>query len=106
MKAMRCIRGELWDVIVDLRPGSPSYMQSFGAPLSADNRQMLVMPEGCANRFQTLVDDTEAFYLVSKSYAAEFEVGIRWDDPAFNLDWPVEPTKVPIKDTSHPDFQA
>lgn len=106
MKAVRCIRGSLWDVIIDLRPKSETFLQSFGAELSEENRKMLVLPEGCAHGFQTLEDDTEAFYLVSAAYAPSFEAGIRWNDPAFNIAWPIAPTEISQKDSQHPDYNV
>ncbi len=104
VKVVRCIKGRLWDVILDIRPNSPTFGQWFGAELSAENRRMMYVPKGFAHGFITLEDDTEAFYLVSAYYAPEFERGIRWNDPKFNIQWPIEPQVISDKDRNHPDF--
>ena len=103
-KIVRCIRGALFDVIIDLRPDSPTYMQHFGVELSADNRLMLYVPKGFAHGFVTLQDDTEAFYFVDEFYAPDVERGIRWNDPTFQIDWPVVPREISEKDAQHRDF--
>ncbi len=104
VKVVRCIRGSLFDVIVDLREDSPTFKQHFGVELSAENRRMLYVPKGFAHGFLTLEDDTEAFYLVDEFYAPEMERGARWNDSEFGIDWPLEPTVVSDKDQGHPDF--
>lgn len=93
-KTIRCIRGAVFDVIVDLRPSSPSYLQWFGVELSADNRASLYVPEGLAHGFQTLEDHTEVLYLMNQLYAPHAERGVRWDDPAFAIAWPSADTRV------------
>lgn len=103
-KLVRCTRGSLYDVIVDLRPGSPTYRRWFGAELSADNGRMLYVPEGFAHGFQTLEDDTEAYYLVSEFYTPGAEGGVRYDDPAFAIRWPRPVTVISPKDESWPDY--
>jgi dTDP-4-dehydrorhamnose 3,5-epimerase len=103
-KLVRCIRGALHDVILDLRKGSPTFGQSFGAELSAENRRMMYVPKGFAHGFVTLVDDTEAFYLVDEFYAPEQERGIRWNEARFGIRWPIEPVVVSDKDRGHRDF--
>lgn len=103
-KVVRCVRGSLFDLILDLRPGSITFGRSFGAELSADNRRMMYVPKGFAHGFLTLADDTEAFYLVDEFYSPESERGIRFDDPRFDLQWPDAPTVVSDKDRSFPDF--
>jgi len=103
-KLVRCIRGALWDVILDLRPDSPSFGQHFGAELSADNRRMMYVPKGFAHGFITLQDDTEAFYFVDEPYAPEVERGIRWNDPRFGIEWPTEPVVLSDKDRDQRDF--
>jgi len=103
-KLVRCIRGALYDVILDLRQGSPSFGQSFGAELSAANRRMLVVPKGFAHGFITLADDTEAFYFVDEFYAPELERGVRWDDPRFAIRWPLAPAVLSDKDRVQRDF--
>lgn len=103
-KVVRCICGAVYDVILDLREGSPTFGQSFGTLLSDDNRKMLYVPEGCAHGFMTMMPATEMLYMVSAPYHAELERGIRWDDPAFDIDWPDTPTVISDRDRSHPDF--
>lgn len=103
-KLVRCVRGALWDVILDLREGSPSFGRWFGAELSAENRRMLYVPRGFAHGFVTLADDTEALYFVDEFYAPELERGVRWNDPRFGIRWPVEPRVLSDKDAGHPDF--
>lgn len=103
-KLVRCIRGALYDVILDLRDGSPTFGQSFGCELTGDNRRMMYVPKGFAHGFLTLEEDTEALYLVSEFYAPELERGLRWNDPRFNIQWPFTPVAVSPKDMQHPDF--
>lgn len=104
VKVVRCIRGSLWDVVLDLRESSPTFGRWYGAELSAENRRMMVVPRGCAHGFVTLEPDTEAFYFVTHPYAPALERGVRWDDPRFGIEWPVEPAVISDKDRSHPDF--
>ncbi len=103
-KLVRCIRGAMYDVIVDLRPESPTYKQWLGVELSADNRKMLYIPENFAHGYQILMDNTEAFYQVSQFYAPESEQGVRYNDPAFNIEWPLEVEIISDKDKSWPDY--
>jgi dTDP-4-dehydrorhamnose 3,5-epimerase len=103
-KFVRCIRGALQDVVLDLRRDSSTFGQSFGAELTAENRRMMVVPKGFAHGFITLADDTEAFYLVDEFYAPECERGIRWNDPKFAIQWPVEPVVISEKDQNYRDF--
>jgi dTDP-4-dehydrorhamnose 3,5-epimerase len=105
-KVVRCTRGALWDVAVDVRPDSPTYLNWFGLELTPDNGTMLYVPRGCAHGYVTLIDATEAFYLTSAPYAAEFERGVRWDDPAFSIEWPVAPLVISDKDASWPSLLA
>jgi dTDP-4-dehydrorhamnose 3,5-epimerase len=104
VKLVRCIRGAVYDVIVDIRPDSTTYRQSFGATLTADNRQMMYVPKGFAHGFISLTDDAELFYMVSAFYDAKQERGLRYDDPAFGVDWPMEMTGISAKDSAWPDF--
>lgn len=104
-KFLRCVRGKIYDVIVDLRAKSDTYKQWVGIELSADNYKMLYAPEGFAASFQTLTDDVELFYQVSQEYKPEYERGVRWNDPSFNIDWPLEPTVMTEKDKTWPTFQ-
>ena len=104
-KLFRCIRGAIFDVIIDLRKDSPTYMDWFGIELTADNRKMLYVPQGFAHGYQTLADNTEILYPVSQFYNPEAERGVRWNDPAFNIDWP-EKNSITIseKDKNWPNF--
>ncbi|MEM6348159.1 MAG: dTDP-4-dehydrorhamnose 3,5-epimerase [Bacteroidota bacterium] len=103
-KLVRCTNGALYDVIIDLRPGSPTYKEWIGVELNEDNYRMLFVPEGFAHGFQTLVDQTEATYQVSQFYAPDHEGGVRWNDPTFGIEWPLEPTVMSDKDKNWPDF--
>ena len=103
-KLVRCIHGALYDVVLDLRRDSPTFGQSFGAELDAENRRMMLVPKGCAHGFITLAPDTEAFYLVDEYYAPELERGVRWDDPRFAIRWPLAPAVLSDKDRAHRDF--
>jgi dTDP-4-dehydrorhamnose 3,5-epimerase len=104
VKLVRCIKGSLWDCIVDLRPDSPTSGKWFGVELNADNRLMLYVPRGFAHGFVTLTDDTEAIYMVSAGYAPQSERGLRWNDPAFGIQWPRQPVELSDKDAAWPDF--
>ncbi len=104
-KTVRCTRGAIYDVIVDIRPWSPTCLKWFGVELTADNRRMLYVPEGFAHGYETLSDDSEVFYMVSQSYAPAFERGIRWNDPLFRIEWPLPNPLVSKKDSAYPDFE-
>lgn len=106
VKIVRCLRGALWDAIVDLRPDSPTFRHWFGARLDADNRTMMYVPRGFAHAILTLTDDVEALYLVSDSYAPQLERGVRWDDPAIGVEWPIAPSEISPKDAAWPDLDA
>ena len=103
-KIVRCIRGALCDVIIDLRPQSATFGSNFQIELNAESREMLYVPKGFAHGFITLTDDTEAFYFVDEFYAPDHERGIRWDDPKFAINWPITPVELSEKDAAHPDF--
>jgi dTDP-4-dehydrorhamnose 3,5-epimerase len=103
-KIVRCLRGALLDVIVDVRADSPTFLQHFSIELSAENRTMLYVPQGFAHGFITLVPDTEAFYLVTEYYSPQHERGLRYNDPKLGIQWPCEPTVISDKDRAHPDF--
>ncbi len=103
-KLVRCIRGALWDCILDLRPESPTFGRWFGVELSAENRRMLYVPKCFAHGFLTLADGSEAFYFVDEFYAPQQERGVRWNDPTFKIQWPGAPTVLSDKDRNHPDF--
>lgn len=104
VKVVRCLRGSLYDCILDLRPDSSTYGKSFGAELNEDNRLMMYVPRGFAHAILTLKDDTEALYLVSDFYSPENERGVRWNDPKFGIEWPIEPVEISPKDGGWPDF--
>ena len=104
-KVIRCTRGAIWDVIVDLREDSPTYREWFGIELTAENRRMLYVPEHFAHGYITLVPETETFYQVSEFYSPGYEGGIRWNDSAIGIQWPeVDVRVISDKDASHPDF--
>jgi dTDP-4-dehydrorhamnose 3,5-epimerase len=105
-KLMRCIRGAMYDVIIDLRPESPTFQQWAGVELTAANRRALYVPEGFAHGYLTLEDHTEAFYPVSQFYTPGAEGGVRWNDPAFGIEWPIsEGLILSDKDRNWPDYR-
>jgi dTDP-4-dehydrorhamnose 3,5-epimerase len=103
-KLVRCTRGAIYDVIIDLRPASPTYSQWIGVELTAENYKMLYVPENFGHGFQTLEDDTEVTYQVTQFYTPGSERGIRWNDPAFSINWPIEVQVISDKDKSWPDY--
>jgi dTDP-4-dehydrorhamnose 3,5-epimerase len=103
-KLLRCVRGAVHDVLLDLRPDSPTFKRHIAVELSAANYRMLLVPKGCANAFLTLEDETEVTYLVSEFYTPAAERGVRWDDPAFSIKWPAKPAVISDKDRNWPDF--
>jgi dTDP-4-dehydrorhamnose 3,5-epimerase len=104
-KLVRCIRGAIYDLIIDLRPESSTFKQSFGVELTPENGKMLYVPKGFAHGYLTLKDDSEVFYQVSQFYAPGSERGIRWDDPAFHLKWPeTENLMISEKDRNWQNF--
>ena len=103
-KLVRCTKGAIYDVIIDLRKDSPTYKKWFGAELSDTNYKMMFVPRGFAHGFVTLTDNVEVTYEVSAFYTPGVEAGIRFKDPAFNIQWPVEVTEYSEKDVSHPDY--
>lgn len=103
-KLVRCTSGAIFDVVVDLRPDSPTFSQWFGLRLSAEEHNMLLVPEGCAHGFQTLCDSAEVSYQVSEYYAPEAERGARYDDPAFAIDWPLPAAAMSPKDAAWAPF--
>ena len=104
-KFVRCTRGALFDVALDLRPDSPTYLQWFGAELTQDNGQMLYVPEGFGHGYQTLTDDTERYYLTTAAYAASAAGGVRYDDPAFSIQWPLPVSVISDADARWPSYQ-
>jgi dTDP-4-dehydrorhamnose 3,5-epimerase len=104
-KIVRCTRGAIFDVIVDLRPRSPTYRQWEGFHLNAENRRALYVPKGFAHGFQTLADDTELFYQISSFHAPGAAAGLRYNDPAFAIVWPLPVSVISERDRSVPDFK-
>lgn len=103
-KLVRCIQGAIYDVVVDLRPDSPSYKMYDSFELTAENRTMLYVPEGVAHGFQTLRPDSEVFYQMSESYVQQAARGVRWDDPAFGISWPPGERMINERDRNYADF--
>ena len=104
-KLVRCTRGSLFDVIIDLRPDSPTYCKWFSVELTGENRRMLYVPEGFAHGFQTLLDDTEVFYQMFEFYSPEHACGVRWDDPAFGITWPLRNPILSARDAAYGPFR-
>jgi dTDP-4-dehydrorhamnose 3,5-epimerase len=104
-KYMRCIRGAVFDVAVDVRRDSPTFGKWFGIELTAENRKAVFVPAGCAHGYQALTDDTEVIYSSSCVYTPHAERGIRWSDPAFEIEWPIREAVVSEKDSKWPDFR-
>lgn len=103
-KLIRCTKGAIYDVIIDLRPDSPTYKQWIGVELTESNYKMLFVPKDFAHGFLTLLDDSEVMYLVSQFYAPGSELGIRWNDPQFSIQWPFDVQVISEKDQQWPDF--
>ena len=106
VKLIRCTKGRLYDVIIDLRPDSPSFGKYVGMDLAADDHAMLYVPKGCAHGFLTLDDDTEVYYQISEYYAPDCARGVRYDDPAFGVDWPAPIVVIKDRDAAYPDYDA
>ncbi len=104
VKLVRCTRGAIWDVILDLRPDSASFMRHVEVELDAESRKSLYIPAGVAHGFQTLVDGAEVFYQMSEFYDPDAGRGVRWNDPAFSISWPEEITVISERDLEFPDF--
>jgi dTDP-4-dehydrorhamnose 3,5-epimerase len=105
-KLVRCTRGSVYDVIIDLRPGSPTRLRHFAVILTAENHRSLFVPAGFAHGFQTLVDDTEVLYQTSEFYSPEHARGVRWNDPAFGIPWPEDERTISERDRAYPDLSA
>jgi dTDP-4-dehydrorhamnose 3,5-epimerase len=103
-KLVRCIRGAVHDVIVDLRPGSSTFKRWAAVELTAEGGRMLYVPEGLAHGYLTLEDETETLYMISAPYSPGSARGVRWDDPAFGIEWPHDPRVMSDKDKAWPDF--
>jgi dTDP-4-dehydrorhamnose 3,5-epimerase len=106
VKLVRCTRGAVYDVIVDLRSDSETFMKWVGLELVADKRNAIYVPEGFAHGYQALTDGAEVFYMVSRRYAPGYEVGYRWDDPAWRIEWPMANPVLSEKDASHGNFKV
>jgi dTDP-4-dehydrorhamnose 3,5-epimerase len=104
-KVVRCTIGAIYDVVLDLRPQSPTFKEWIGMRLTAMNRHMLYVPEGCGHGFLTLEDQTEIFYQMSEFYDASSARGVRWDDPAFRITWPSQVKVISERDRTYPDFK-
>lgn len=105
-KLVRCTAGAIFDVAVDLRPASATYLRWFGCELSAENRLALYVPEGCAHGFLTLTDASEVTYQISEFWVPDASRGVRWDDDAFGIEWPGEVAVINERDRTYPDFEA
>lgn len=103
-KLVRCTTGAIFDLVLDLRPDSSTFRRHEGVELTAANRRALYIPKGCGHGFQTTQDETEVLYLISAGYAAEAARGVRWNDPAFGIEWPLAPTQMSERDRTFPDF--
>jgi dTDP-4-dehydrorhamnose 3,5-epimerase len=106
VKLVRCVRGALYDVIIDVRPQSPTYLRWIGVELTPQSMRMLYIPEGFAHGFQTLTDDTEANYMVSAPYNREAARGVRYDDPVVGIEWPLPVSRISAQDKSWPLLDA
>lgn len=102
VKLVRCTAGAIYDVVIDLRPASPTYMSWVGVELSAANRRAFYIPDGLAHGFQTIDEDSEVFYQMSEFYHPTSARGVRWDDPAFAIDWPIEEKIISERDQALP----
>ncbi len=104
VKVVRCNRGSIYDVIIDLRSDSATYLRWFAAQLDEENGKMLYIPKGFAHGFQTLANKTEVFYQMSQVYSTEHACGVRWNDPAFSISWPEDERTIMDRDRNYPDF--
>ena len=105
-KLVRCLAGAVFDVVVDLRPGSPTHLSWAGVELSAEQRNAIFVPKGIAHGFLTLVDACELEYLISTPYDADAAAGVRWDDPALDIEWPFAPVVLSERDAGFPDIDS
>lgn len=105
-KFVRCIKGSLFDFMVDIRPDSPTFKNWFGVELTPEKKNALYIPEGCAHGYLTLEEDTEALYMSTANYTPEAEGGYRWNDPAFRIEYPIDPLIISSKDSNWPDFDG
>ena len=105
IKLVRCVRGRIFDVAVDLRPDSPTHCRWTASELSADNGRALLIPQGVAHGFLTLEPDSDVLYQIAPAYTPGHEAGVRWDDPAFGIRWPAKPQLISDRDASYPDHR-
>ena len=105
-KLVRCTQGAIYDVIIDLRPNSPTFKQAVAETLTARDHKMLYVPEGFAHGFLTLEDNSEVFYQMSELYAPQHARGVRWNDPAFGIEWPIREPIMADRDRNYSDFSA
>jgi dTDP-4-dehydrorhamnose 3,5-epimerase len=105
-KLIRCSSGAIYDVVVDLRPTSPTYCKWSAAELTSENHKMLYVPEGFAHGFQTLVDNTEVLYQISVSFQPEYARGVRWNDPMFGIEWPIPNPIISARDSAFADHTS
>lgn len=105
VKLVRCARGRVWDVILDLRPDSSSYLRWAGFSLDGDSHAAVYVPAGCAHGFQTLTDDAHLFYQMGEFYDGALADGVRWNDPAFRIEWPISDPILSERDRSYPDYE-
>lgn len=101
MKFVRCLKGKVWDVVVDLRSKSPTFLKYHVEELEPSLNKMLVIPEGCAHGYQVLQDDSELLYLHTEYYSSEYERGVRYNDPVLNISWPLLPADISVRDSNH-----
>ncbi len=105
-KLVRCVRGAVWDVVVDLRPTSETYLKWHGAELSGENLLAFLVPTGCAHGFMTLTDNAEVLYMMDQAYVPDTARGVRWDDAVFSIQWPEKPAVISERDATYPDYQS
>lgn len=105
-KLVSCIKGAIYDVVVDLRPDSPSYLRWIGMELREDSRDMIYVPPGCAHGYQTLVDDARLAYYIGSYYEPSASRGVRYDDPTFSIEWPLPISLISDRDKGYPDYLA
>lgn len=104
VKLVRCTKGSMFDVVIDLRPDSQTFKQWFGAELSSESHRAMYIPAGCAHGFLTLEDDTEVLYAIANPFVSDASTGVRWDDPALGIKWPTKPVVISDRDAQYPDF--
>ena len=105
-KLVSCINGAIFDVVVDVREGSPTFCQWAGVELTADNHNALFVPPGCAHGFITLTDNALVHYQMGETFVPDLARGVRWNDPAFGVEWPVDPVVISDRDATYPDFKG